>query len=407
MIMQQLAIDGGNALRSIPFPPWPIFGGDEIEAATRVLASGKVNYWTGDECKEFEREFAAAFGRRFGIALANGTVALELALHALDIGEGDEVIVPSRTFIATASCVMMRGARPVVVDIDPISGNLSAETVAPAITARTRAIIPVHMAGLPCNMEPLLSLATRYGLHVIEDCAQSHGATYAGKPVGSFGICSAFSFCQDKIMTTGGEGGMLLTDDEVVWRRAWEYKDHGKSWDAVYGRVHPSGFRWLHESFGTNWRMTEMQAAIGRRQLEKLPDWLARRRSNALQLLDGLTKVPGLQCPDAQQVLGHAWYKFYVLLDLEQLSEGWGQSQVIDAINAEGIPCMAGSCCEIYREKAFVNAGIAPVGQFAGAKKWASSSLMFLVHPTLGEQEMLDTVDVVRKVMAAATVRPY
>lgn len=400
--MQQLAIDGGAPQRLAPFPAWPFFDHDEIDAAAGVLASGKVNYWTGEECKAFETEFAAAFGRRYGIALANGTLALELALHALDIGAGDEVIVPSRTFIATASCVVMRGAKPVVVDVDPLSGNLSAETVAKAINARTRAIIPVHMAGWPCEMTPLLALAARHGVHVIEDCAQSHGATYEGRPAGSFGICAAFSFCQDKIMTTGGEGGMLVTDDETIWRRAWEYKDHGKSWEAVHQRSHPSGFRWLHESFGTNWRMTEMQAAIGRRQLQKLPGWLARRRVNALRLAEGLGKVPGLHIPLPEPRMAHAWYKFYALLELARLKDGWNQPRVIDAINAEGIPCMAGSCCEIYREKAFINAGFAPVTPLPSAELMSRCSLMFMIHPTLGEQEMADTVAAVRKVMSVA-----
>ena len=400
--MQKLAINGGNPKRSDPFPPWPFFERDEIDAAARVLVSGRVNYWTGDECKTFEKEFAAAFGRRFGIALANGTLALELALHALNIGAGDEVIVPSRTFIATASCVVLRGAKPVVVDIDPVSGNLSAETVAPAISSRTKAIIPVHMAGWPCDMEPLLALAARHHVHVIEDCAQSHGATYDGSSVGSFGICAAFSFCQDKIMTTGGEGGMLLTDDEAVWRRAWEYKDHGKSWEAVHHRRHPSGFRWLHEAFGTNWRMTEMQAAIGRRQLLKLPSWLVQRRANAMYLAEGLGAVPGLSIPLPPPKIGHAWYKFYALLELDRLKDGWDQPRVIDSINAEGIPCMAGSCCEIYREKAFVDAGIGPVNPMPFAELMFRRSLMFMVHPTLGEREMSDTVAAVSKVMRVA-----
>jgi dTDP-4-amino-4,6-dideoxygalactose transaminase len=400
--MEVLAINGGTPQRLTPFPAWPFFAQDEIDTAASVLASGKVNYWTGGECRAFEEEFASAFGRRYGIALANGTLALELALHALQIGAGDEVVVPSRTFIATASCVVARGAKPVVADIDPVSGNLTAETVMSAITPRTRAIIPVHMAGWPCDMQPLLALAAKHGLHVIEDCSQSHGATYEGRPAGSFGVCAAFSFCQDKIMTTGGEGGMLLTDDEAVWRRAWEYKDHGKSWEAIHHRKHPSGFRWLHESFGTNWRMTEIQAAIGRRQLLKLPNWLAQRRANAYRLAKGLSRLQGLSVPLPGDGIEHAWYKFYAMLDLRSLKNGWDHSKVIDAINAEGVPCMAGSCWEIYREKAFVNAGDIPVVTMPVAESLSKRSLMFMVHPTLGEQEMDDTVAAVGKVIRVA-----
>jgi dTDP-4-amino-4,6-dideoxygalactose transaminase len=400
--MSVLAIDGGSRIRQTPLATWPVFGSDEIEAATRVLASGRVNYWTGGECTAFEREFAAALGVKYAIALANGTVALELALKGLGIGPGDEVIVPSRTFIATASCAVAVGATPVVADIDPISGNLSAETIALAITERTRAVIPVHMAGWPCDMAPILELAVGHRLYVVEDCAQSHGASYHGRAAGSIGTCAAFSFCQDKIMTTAGEGGMLVTDDQELWRRAWEYKDHGKSWDAVYNRQHPQGFRWLHESFGTNWRMTEVQAAIGRCQLAKLPDWSDRRRRNADLLVAGMKDLPGLVIPRPGEGIRHAYYKFYAFLDQSRLRPGWTQTRIIEAVNAEGIPCMAGSCCEIYREQAFVAAGFGPKQPLPAAQGLSQSSLMFMVHPTLCDQDMADTVAALGKVMRVA-----
>jgi dTDP-4-amino-4,6-dideoxygalactose transaminase len=400
--MTILAIDGGKPARGEPFAAWPMFGSDEIEAVSRVLASGKVNYWTGEECAAFEEEFAAAFSRRRAISLANGTLALELGLLALGIGPGDEVVVPSRTFIATASCVVARGARPVVADADADSGNLTASTIAAALTPHTRAVIVVHLAGWPCDMDAILALAAERGIHVIEDCAQSHGATYRGRPAGCFGVCAAFSFCQDKIMTTGGEGGMLVTDDEALWRRAWEYKDHGKSWEAVKTRQYPRGFRWLHESFGSNYRMTEMQAAIGRRQLTKLPDWVARRRRNADALAAGLANLPGLRVPRPGPDVGHAYYKFYAFLEPEALRPGWDQSRIIEAINAEGVPCLAGGCCEIYREKAFVAAGLAPVRPLAVAQRLSRTSLMFLVHPTLDANDMDDAAAAVAKVMRAA-----
>jgi dTDP-4-amino-4,6-dideoxygalactose transaminase len=400
--MSRLAIDGGSRVRTQPFPSWPVFAQDEIDAVAQVLASGRVNYWTGGECIAFEQEFAAAVGRRHAISLANGTLALELALFATGIGPGDEVVVPSRTFIATASCVVARGARPVVADVDGESGNLTAATMAAVLSPRTRAVIPVHLAGWPCAMDEILALAASRGIHVIEDCAQSHGATYKGRAVGSFGTCAAFSFCQDKIMTTGGEGGMLVTDDEALWRRAWEYKDHGKSWDAVRNREHPPGFRWLHESFGSNFRMTEMQAAIGRRQLAKLPEWLVRRRANADFLAAGLAGMRGLRVPAPGEETRHAYYKFHAFLDPETLKPGWDQARVIDAINAEGVPCMAGGCSEIYREKAFAAAGLAPAAPLPVAARLGLTSLMFLVHPTLSRGDMEDTVAAVAKVMGEA-----
>lgn len=397
-----LAIKGGQPLRTKPFPPWPVFEQDEIDAVAAVLASGRVNYWTGEECRRFEEEFAALSGTCHAISLANGTLALELALHALGIGPGDEVIVPARTFIASASCAVVRGAVPVVADVDPVSQNLTADAVLQRLTFRTRAIVAVHLAGWPCDMEPIVALARSRGIKVIEDCAQAHGATYKGRPVGSLGDCAAFSFCQDKIMTTGGEGGMLVLNDTLQWQKAWAYKDHGKSYDAVFNREHPPGFRWLHESFGSNFRMTEMQAAIGRRQLDKLPAWLAARRRNAALLDEGFASIPGLRLTLPPQGVGHAYYKYYVFVEPEALAPGWDATRINEAVNTEGVPCFAGSCSEIYRERAFADRGWVPPERLPDARRLGETSLMFMVHPTLTEMDMADTVAAVRKVMRVA-----
>ena len=400
-----LALDGGVAVRSTPFASWPYYAADEIEAVRRVLASGRVSYWTGSECAEFETEYAACCGRRHAVALANGSVALELALHAFGIGPGDEVVTSARTFIASASCAVMRGAIPVLADVDAVSQNLTADTIRAALTQRTKAIIAVHLAGWPCDMDAILELAAERGLVVIEDCAQAHGATYKGRPVGGFGAAAAFSFCQDKIITTAGEGGMLLLDDTAAWGKAWAYKDHGKSYDAVFGREHPPGFRWVHESFGTNWRMTEMQAAIGRMQLAKLPDWVARRRQLA-QILDaGLAALPGIRVTRPAADIGHAYYKYYAFLEPERLQPDWDQGRVIAAINAEGIPCMGGSCGEIYLEQAFAAAGLAPAARLPVAQRLGATSLSFLVHPTLADADMHATCTAVARVMHAAARR--
>jgi len=397
-----LAIDGGVAVRNRPFAPWPVFADDERQASDAVLASGRVNYWTGSEGKLFEQEYAAFVGVKHAIALANGTLALELALRALGIGPGDEVIVPAKTFVATASCAVAVGARPVVCDVEPDSQNLSAKTVLDAITPRTRAIIAVHLAGWPCEMGPLVELAHSRNIFLIEDCAQAHGAMWDGKPVGCFGDISVYSFCQDKIITTGGEGGMLLTDRRDLWEKAWAYKDHGKSWSAVHEREHPPGFRWLHESFGSNYRITEMQAAIGRLQLRKLGEWVAIRRRNAKVLAAGLRGVPGIRVPEPADNCFHSYYKFYVFLELDQLLPGWDPLRVLEAVCAEGVPCLQGSCSEIYRERAFVDSGLAPQERLSNAARLSESSLMFLVHPTLTESDMNDTVRAVAKVLGAA-----
>ncbi len=399
-----LAIDGGQCVRTRKFAPWPSLSEDEVEAASVVLRSGKLNYWTGEEVRRFENEFASFAGCQHAIAVANGTVALELALYGLKIGKGDEVIVPSRTFVASASCAIMRGAKPVFADVDPISQTLTANNIREVLTSSTKAIIAVHFAGWPCDMDPIIELAREHGLRVIEDCAQAHGATYKGRPVGCLGDAAAFSFCQDKIMSTGGEGGMLTTNHDELWERAWSFKDHGKDHGAAHKQQTSSGFRWLHDSFGTNWRLTEMQAAIGRSLLAKLPRQVELRRRNANILSQRFGTLPALRVTIPPQEIGHAYYKYYVFLRPEWLRDGWSRDHLLQAIVAEGIPCFSGSCSEIYLERA-VPKDMRPAQRLQVARQLGETSLMFLVHPTLSEQDMLDTALAVEKVLKSASVQ--
>lgn len=377
----------------------------------RVLLSNKVNYWTGQEGREFEREFAAFADTEYAIAVANGSTALDLALKGLGISEGegrerDEVIVTSRTFLASASSIVTAGAVPVFADVDRDSQNITAATVAEKITPNTRAIIAVHLAGWPCEMKELMDLAERHGLHVIEDCAQAHGATYHGRSVGNIGHVGCWSFCQDKIMTTGGEGGMVTTNDQALWRRMWAYKDHGKSWEAVYEREHPPGFRWLHESFGTNWRLTEMQSAIGRIQLSRMSAWKAARQANAQRIWQTASECKGLRVPEVPEHIEHAAYKCYVFVEPEQLKPEWNRDRVMSEIAARGVPCFSGSCSEVYLEKAFDgysgNPGWRPEEPLPVAHELGETSLMFLCHPTLTSAEIDKTCRVLDEVMAAA-----
>ncbi|WP_028943690.1 DegT/DnrJ/EryC1/StrS family aminotransferase [Pseudomonas vranovensis] len=386
-----------------PFSPWPSFTEEEADAVRNVVLSNKVNYWTGQECREFEKAFASWVGTEYAIALANGTVALDLALHALGIGVGDEVIVTSRTFLASVSSIVNAGAVPVFADVDRDSQNITAESIKAVMTPRTRGIICVHLAGWPCDMDPIMALAARHDLKVIEDCAQAHGARYKGRPVGSIGHVGAWSFCQDKIMTTGGEGGMVTTSDRKLWADMWAFKDHGKSWEAVYEREHAPGFRWLHESFGTNWRMLEVQGAIGRIQLERMPTWQASRLKNAEKIWACASMVPGLRVPAVSSDVTHAAYKCYVFVDPNVLAEGWTRDRVIAEIVTRGVPCFAGSCSEVYLEKAFDNTGWRPEHRLPVAQELGDTSLMFLVHPTLTEAEMEKTCAVLQAVMAQAS----
>jgi len=426
-----------------PFSPWPSFTPEEADAVHRVVLSNKVNYWTGTETREFEKEFAAWCQTRYAVALSNGTLALDVALKALGIGPGDEVVVTPRTFIASISCVVNAGATPVFADVEADSGNISAQTISRVLTPKTKAVICVHLAGWPCDMDPIMQLAQAHGLKVIEDCAQAHGARYKGRPLGSIGHVGAWSFCQDKIMSTGGEGGMVTTNDESLWRAMWSFKDHGKSYEAVYERKHPPGFRWLHESFGTNWRMLEMQAVIGRIQLQRMADWTAARTRNAEAIWAACRKFDALRVPefrcgdcgvagaglprcarndsqggrnDSSTVIArsdatrqssgcaHAHYKCYVYVKCDSLKADWSRDRIIEAINADGVLCFQGSCSEVYLEKAFDGTGWRPEPRLPVARDLGETSLMFLVHPTLTEEEIQKTCDVIQKVMTEASV---
>lgn len=390
------------------FSPWPSFTAEEADAVYRVVMSNKVNYWTGTETRDFEKEFAAWCETRYAVALSNGTLALDVALKALGIGPGDEVVVTPRTFIASISCVVNAGAKPVFADVEADSGNISVQTIAKVLTPQTKAVICVHLAGWPCDMDPIMQLAQAHGLKVIEDCAQAHGARYKGRSVGSIGHVGAWSFCQDKIMTTGGEGGMVTTNDEALWRAMWSFKDHGKSYEAVYERQHPPGFRWVHESFGTNWRMLEMQAVIGRIQLKRMPSWTASRRVNASALAQALLPFSSdagcIRLPQLDESGGsvHAQYKFYAYVHPERLAEGWSRDRIVEAINAHRVPCYQGSCSEVYLEKAFDGTGWRPEVRLSVAKALGENSLMFLVHPTLTPAEVAKTCDVLQDVLTQA-----
>ena len=380
----------------------------------RVVKSNKVNYWTGTETRAFEKEFADWCGTTHAVALANGTLALDVALKALGIGPGDEVVVTPRTFIASISCVVNAGAAPVFADVEADSGNISARTIGAVLTPRTKAVICVHLAGWPCDMDPIMELAAKHDLKVIEDCAQAHGAIYKGRSVGSIGHVGAWSFCQDKIMSTGGEGGMATTNEEALWRAMWSFKDHGKSYEAVYEREHPPGFRWLHENFGTNWRMLEIQAVIGRIQLQRMPAWAAARKRNAEAVWAACREFPAIRvpqikcsscpgnCNSAGASCEHAHYKCYVYLREERLATGWTRDRIIESINTQGVPCYQGSCSEVYLEKAFEGTEWRPQERLPVTKVLGETSLMFLVHPTLTESEIVKTCEVIKTVMTDA-----
>ncbi len=378
---------------------WPYFDIEDINKASEILKSGKINYWTGFEGREFEKEFSSYIGVKHSVAVDNGTNALILAAHALGISKGDEVIMSPRTFVASAFSIMHLGAKPVFIDIDRDSQNMDSNLIEAAITPKTKAIMAIHLAGWPCEMDQIQEICNKYNLFLIEDCAQAHGAKYNGKSVGSFGDINAWSFCQDKIMTTAGEGGMVTTNNKDYWSTVWSFKDHGKNYDTVYNKEHPPGFRWLHEDHGTNARMTEIQSAIGRLQLKKLDTWIDQRTNLSNIFNDAFKDLDGLRITLPPSHIKHAYYKYYVFTEPEKLKSDKDRDFIMNSLNDLGIACYSGSCSEIYKEKAFDKIFSNQKPLLRVANELGKTSLMFLVHPTIDEDDIYRICEQTKKII--------
>jgi dTDP-4-amino-4,6-dideoxygalactose transaminase len=389
---------------ALPKSTWPRYEADEIQAVGDVLRSGQVNsLHHGKLCRRFEAEMADLCEMPHAIAVTNGTAALELALKALGVGAGDEVVMPARSFMASASCVVTCGALPIFADVDRNSQNITAETIEAVLSPRTKAIVVVHLAGWPCDMGPIVALAQKHGLVIVEDCAQSPGARYDGRPAGSFGDASAFSFCTDKIISTGGEGGMLLLRDRSAWKQAWALKDHGKDPDSYAAIVPGPDFLWLHDSVGSNFRMTEMQAAIGSIQLAKLPRWLAARQANVAALEAELCDLDGLRLAIPAENVEHARYKYCAFVRPERLKADWDRRRIIQEAIGQGLSCTTGSCPEIYREAAFADYPHRPTTRLPVAQELGETSLMLPVDHTLTPDDMGLVGKRLRKIIELAT----
>ena len=383
-------------MKKTKFAPWPYFDAEIVEAVKDVLVSGKVNQWAGRQVYAFEQEYARYLGVSHAIAMANGSVTLDVALKVLGVGPGDEVVVSSRSFVASASCAAVTGALPVFADVDPLSGTVTAATIAAALTKKTKAVIVVHLAGWPCAMDPIVRLCRAHKLFLIEDCAQAHGARYQGKPVGTFGDFASFSFCQDKIFTTCGEGGLLVTNDQRLWKKAWSFKDHGRDFASVCKQNGGTQFTWTVNSFGTNYRMSELQAAVGRIMLRRLDDMVTRRRRYAAMYDEAFASLPGLLVTRPPDDCYHAYYKYYVQVEPRQLRAGLSRDEVLQKLAAGGIVCGCGACPEIYREKAFVrqrrSLGYPAQRRLPQARRLGERSIMLQVHPTLSEANIRSVI---------------
>ena len=390
---ERLAIDGGRPARTNPVPAWPVFGEREETLLLEVLHSGDWGTLTGTKVATFERQFADFQGASFGIAVPNGSLALELALEALGVGPGDEVITSAYTFIATAGSIFSVGARPVFVDIDPTTNTIDPGQIEAAITASTKAIVPVHVGGVPSDMDGVMEVARRHGIPVLEDACQAWGAAWNGTPVGAIGDIGTFSFQASKNITAG-EGGMVVTNEPALHDRAWSIHDTGRS-------AHGGTFE--HEIPGRNLRMTEWQGAVLIAQLGRLPEHMVTRQRNAQHLTTGLSEVPGLEPLQIDdRITSHAWHLYQTRYDATSFG-GRSRAEFIRALNAEGVPCMAGYV-PLTRQKAVRNAlrdrfGVDSMPDVPNADRAGEETVWFEQTLLLGtDEDMHQTIEACRKI---------
>jgi dTDP-4-amino-4,6-dideoxygalactose transaminase len=381
----------------------------QINNVSKILKKNKTNYWTGLEGKNFEREFSNYHNTKYSVAVSNGSIALEIALKALNLKKTDTVLVTPRSFIISASCVLNLGLKPIFADVDD-NGNLSIEGIKEAYNKNVKAIILVHLNGLSCDLDPILKFVKKNKIYLIEDCSQAHGAVYKNKKVGSFGDISTWSFCQDKIISTGGEGGMISTNNKNLWLKIWSLKDHGKNYQRVFDKKHKTGFRWLHDDLGSNYRMTEMQAVIGREQLKSLDQQIKKRNIIANLYLNGLKnfyqndiiKKPDFKCetcPLKQTVkkcnkCKHVFYRLNLFVNQKKIN----QTKLIEKINKNKIECNMGSCPEIYREKIFKKLKLYPKKRLQNAKLLGETSIMFPINPNKEIKKIKQEIKVIGKI---------
>ena len=379
---------------------WPFFSKGEIKAVRKILESNKVNYLFGDEGDRFEKNFAKFSDSKYALAVANGTLALDLCMRSIGISKNDEVIVTGRTFIASASCISILGGTPVFVDVDLNSQNINVELIKRAITKKTKAIICVHFAGFPCDMPEIMKMAKKNSLFVIEDCAQAHGAKINNRSVGSFGDINAWSFCNDKIMTTGGEGGMVTTNNKNLYNWICSFNNHGKDLRKYYAisKKAINTFPLIHDSLGLNYRLTEMQSAIGNFQLNKMQSWIRIRNRNAEIIIKKLKDLDLIVTPNIDKKFSHAFYKLYLTIDPNYLKPKKNRGSILKELNKRGVMASFGSSGRVFAEKAFHKFKTVPPG-LPNSSFLEENSIMIQVHPTITKNEISNTASIIHKVL--------
>lgn len=404
--MSKLAINGGAPVRTEPFSKWPIWNQEEVEAVTEVVKSGKWGSLHGDKTKAFEKNYAEAHNAKHGIAIASGTAALRIALLAAGVGNGDEIIVPAYTFIASASAVLEANGIPVFVDIDPETFNIDPNLIEAAITTRTRAIMPVHFGGRPADLDRVLEIAKKHDLVVIEDAAQAWGSSWKGTGVGALGTAGCFSFQSSKNITAG-EGGIILTNDDQVAKMIRAHYNCGRSEDGQW---------YEHFFFGSNLRITELQSAILAVQFKRYPELMARRQKNAAYLSQHLKDIEGVDLmKDDPRITGNSTHIFIWRYNKEAFN-GVGKAKFLKAMQAEGIQISPGYALPVHQQPVFQQRAFGPAGRVldVGVDYTAQSfpvsekaceefGIWFNQNQFLGtEQDMADIVTAIKKIQANA-----
>ena len=378
---------------------WPNFSQDLITKLGGVISSGKINYTTGPYGERFEKKFSKFIGNKYAIAVCNGTAALEVAIKSLKLPKKSEIIVPARSFFASASCIVNTGHIPVFVDVDLLTQNISLSDIKKKISKRTKVIICVHLAGLPCEMYAIKNFARKNNLKIIEDCSQAHGASINNKEVGSFSDVSTWSFCNDKIISTLGEGGIISTNNKKIYKFCKKYINHGTTLKKIQNQ---EKFIYNKDLFGTNLRLTEIQSFAGLEQLKCLKQTQKKRQKIAkdyLKLISKYKKYFFSYYPPKQ--IRSAWYRFYFFIKPNVRNHKKIRLDIIRDLIIRNLRCFSGSCPEIYLEKSFKKLKNFKIKRLKNCKILGETSLALDVNHTLNfwqhKKDLLQIKTVIEK----------
>ena len=374
-------------MKKFSYSTWPSYPNILVNSISSLFKTGLVNYLIGNNGKSFEKEFSKKMGIKYSAAVSNGSIALEIALLSLGIKKNDEVIVTSRSYNSSASSILRVGAKPIFCDIDSNTFNICTKSLKSKITKKTKAILCVHLYGYPCEIFKIKKIIKNSQIKIIEDCSQAHGAKIKNKPVGCFGTIGIWSFCYDKIISTGGEGGMISTNSKTIYSKIWSLKEIGKDYNKFYKNRKSINFPYIHDHVGTNARMTEVQSLIGRYQLKNLDSYIRIRNRNALILSSYLNDIKKINIPVIPKNITHAFYRYTITIQSELKNPSNIRNNIIRKIISKKIFCNVGGCPEIYNEKPF-NLDLNASKNIKVANIIGKTSISFLVDNTISIKNM-------------------